>query len=265
MAQLIGSEAVTTPSGSSTLIAGILVFVVIAILIIVGIVIVAIKVSSLVKKRSDIFYRIRTERIKLCSAHRRYPKKVSKFRLYKYWKNVPIRLQYFNKQSGTFGLTKPIAYYRGDMQGPEGNLMVSFYMPGNNTWLVFPKTEILIINNKQTRTFKIGKELITKTLPTAKDIVQFDDDTIILKCDAISDSGMFYIPVLHDADDNIIDMTPAAMTSMEDVAATKIFYESLDMWAKNNRKAVDANPNVRIHQKTNDQNQSVEQNDDFLK
>lgn len=270
MAELIGSSSPTASAGT-TLIAGALVFIVLGIIVLVILVVIGVKVVQLIKKRTDVFYRIRSERIKLCSAHRRYPKKISKFRIWKYWKNAPIRLRQFDPTTGKLSLSKPIAYYRGDMAGPEGNLLISFYMPGNNFWYVFPKTELLLINQKQKRKFNIGRDkdgkeqIIERTLPTAKDIVQFDDDSIILNCDGISLTGMFYVPVLHDSENNIIDLSAPAMQSMEEVAISNVFYESLDGWAKATKKAVEANPGVRISQKTGDHNQTVEQNEDFLR
>lgn len=270
MAELISS---TTPSssGGTTLIAGALVLIIIGVIVVVILVVIGVKVVQMIKKRNDVFYRVRTERIKLCSAHRRYPKKISKFRVWKYWKNAPIRLRRFDPSTGKLSLSRPIAYYRGDCVGPEGNLIISFYMPGNNFWFVFPKTELLIVNDRQKRKFKIGRDkdgkdiTVEKTLPTAKDMVQFDEDSIILNCDGIAFSGMFYLPVLHDDQNNIIDLTAPAMQSMEEVGIAQVFYDSLDGWAKATKKAVEANPGVRISQKTGDHNQTVEQNEDYLR
>lgn len=227
---------------------------------IIGVLIyVAYRVYKYIKQRDDLLFQVRRERLKLCRAQRSYKSKS----WFKISKNPPIRLATYQWREGKpfLHLSRPVAYHRGDMFSNDGNLLISMYVPGNRTFFIFPRAELLVINNKPMRNIKIGNKEYEYKLPTAKEVVQFqyNPDEIILYADGISDVGPVYVPVIRDTNGDPIDLATFAMQNLHDVAIPYHFSEMLNLWATNNKKAVDTNPYVRIANKTSDSNMSVDQ------
>lgn len=217
-----------------------------------------------IKLQNDMFYQIRKERIKLASAQKRLPSSWTWYKCWQYRHNPPIRLVRIDKE-GKPHISPPVAYYRGDFQGHEGNLYISFNMKGNHyLWGFIPKTELLIIPNKKEMTIRIHKgrgeteDRKFENLPTVNEIVQFNPNEILLYADGISNTNYFYFPVLKTNDGKIIDLSMPIYAGMQELAVTEMMYSQTDMYAKSSKKIVELNPTVRYVSKTGDNNQSVE-------
>jgi hypothetical protein len=215
-------------------------------------------IISFFKSRNDIYYNLKKKRIYLAGVHKTYKSK----HFWKVTKNTPIRL--VKKGSdGKFYITNPIAYHRGDYITSEGNLIISFNMEGNNRMWLFPIRELLIIPNFTK--IKIPKRKGEKTeyeeienIPTAKEIVQFNDNEILLYAEGISHAGQFYVPVLRAKDGKIIDLTTPIYQSLKEVVLGDYLYVQTSEFVAVAKKGIDMNPNLRYIQKTGDANQSVE-------
>lgn len=212
-----------------------------------------------IKQRADIFYRLRIERIKLAKIHKRYPSK-------HWWhieRNTPIRLVKKNENNKIM-ITNPIAYHRGDFIGHEGNMIIALNMVNKKKWFIFPITDILIIPDKEQMKLpqlnKEGKEIskILLKMPTAKDIISFNDNEILLYAEGLSSTGIFYIPVLKSQDGKIIDLSMPTFQSLKEVIVEDFLYNQTGQFVEIARKSVDLNPHVRIEQKIKDANQNVE-------
>jgi hypothetical protein len=240
---------------------GAIVIIILAIILIVLIVLIGRWLVKYIKTRNDIFYQVRQNRLKLAREQRTYPSK-SWFRI---TRNTPIRLCY-KDANGKIKLTRPIAYHRGDYTTHEGNLVISFYMQGHKTFLIIPKIELLVIPNRKevivkTKDYKTGKEkeITYSNLPTAKDIVQFNEGEIILYCKSISNLGMFYIPVLEGTKDGkVIDLSMPVYQSLKDVVVEEFLFSQTDEFSKVAKKSIDLNPNLRYDMKRSDPSQSSE-------
>ncbi|CAK0770710.1 hypothetical protein CCP3SC1AL1_520005 [Gammaproteobacteria bacterium] len=217
-----------------------------------------------IKLQNDMFYQIRKERIKLASAQKRLSSSWTWWKCWQYKQNPPIRLIRKDKD-GKPQISSPVAYYRGDFQGHEGNLFISFNMKGNHyLWGLIPKTELLIIPDRKEMTIKIHKgrgeteDRKFENLPTVNDIVQFNPNEILLYADGISNTNYFYFPVLKTPNGKIIDLSMPIYAGMQELAVTEMMYSQTDMYAKSSKKIVELNPSVRYVSKTGDMNQSVE-------
>jgi len=216
-------------------------------------------ILGFIKQQNNIFFQMRSERLKLAKAQRRYNSKA----WLKYTKNTPIRLAYHDEK-GFLRISNPIAYHKGDYMSQEGNLVIAFNMDGNSNLFVFPRAELLIIPNKKemkitTRdgTGKI-KDIELKNIPTAKEIVQFNDNEILLYAKSITKAGNFYVPVLEAKDGSIIDLSTPVYASLKDVALGELLYEQTDLFSKVAKRSIDLNPHLRYQIKASDTNQSVE-------
>lgn len=258
-ASQVASQA--SGGGFTTLLLGAVAIIVLAIAFLAIIGFVIYKVYQMMKKRDDLMFKVRRERLKLCKAQRSYKSKG--WLPWNFKKNTPIRLMKYEWRDGKPYpiLSQPIAWHHGDFASNEGNLIISAYIPGNRFLLVFPRPELIIINNRPERRIKIGKVEHSYKLPVARDIVQFqhDPNEIILNADGLSDAGEIYVPVLRDQTGNPIDLATFAIDNMMNVGISHLFNEQINSWAIANKKAVDTNPYVRIMQKTSDSNMSVEQ------
>lgn len=211
------------------------------------------------KARSDIFWKLRTERIKLSKIQKRYPSKS----WYKVHKNTPIRLVR-KEDNGKLLISHPIAYHRGDYITHEGNVIISMNLKDNKKWFFFPITDLLVIPNKekisfQKRTEKGKIEIIEITdLPQAKDIVQFNEDEILIFAESLSSVGMFIVPVLKAKDGKIIDLSLPVYQSLKEVVLGEYLYQQSDDFVKVARKSIDLNPNLRYAIKSGDSSQNVE-------
>jgi DNA-binding cell septation regulator SpoVG len=226
-------------------------------------------IIQFIKMQDDSFYRVRKERIKLASAQRRMGIKSGWFG-WGYNKNPPIRLAQRVKDSDgkiVLRTSQPVAYYSGDFVSHEGNHYISFNMKGNHyVFGLIPKTELLVIPTKdkiEIKSLDIKGNIKTTTmdnLPTAKDIVQFNDNEIILHAEGISSSnnGMFYYPVVKTQDGKMIDLSMPIYHNINNVAVEEVLYNQTDSYSKAMKKMPDINPYIRAINKTGDGNQSLE-------
>jgi hypothetical protein len=212
-----------------------------------------------IKANNDIFIKIKNERIKMASAHRRYNSK----HWFRINKNTPIRL--VKMENGVNCISKPVAYHRGDYVTQEGNIVISLNVVGLKNYFVYPKIDLLIIPNKEKSEVYRGLdrngnpivEIITN-LPKAKDIVQFNENEILIYADSLSFAGHFLVPVLKTKEGKIIDLSMPVYSSMKEVAIHNYLYEQTDEFTKVAKKSMDINPNLRYEQKVRDSSQSVE-------
>jgi hypothetical protein len=215
-------------------------------------------VVKFIKSRSDAFWRLRSERIKLSKTHRRYPSKA----WFKIEKNTPIRL--VKKEGDKLIVTRPIGYHRGDYVTHEGNVIISMNLVNNNKWFFFPITDILIIPNKDnmeiiTKNIKGKKEIVKlENLPKPSEIVRFNENEIQIFAESLSYTGMFLIPVLKSKEGKIIDLSMPVFDSLKQVVLGEYLYEQTDEFSRLAKKSMDINPNLRYQQKASDNSQSVE-------
>jgi len=211
-----------------------------------------------IKSRSDIFFRLRKDRLKLCKIHRRYPSS----HWWKVEKNTPIRL--VKREGSNLIITKPIGYHRGDYTTHEGNTIISLNLQGNNKWFFFPITDMLIIPNKDSINIaqrdNSGKGTITKidNLPKSSDVVRFNENEILLYAESLSSVGMFLIPVLKSKDGKIMDLSLPVYETLKQVVLGEYLYEQTDEFGKLAKQSMNINPNLRYAMKSQDASQSVE-------
>jgi hypothetical protein len=212
-----------------------------------------------IKQGDDVFYKIRKEKMKLAKAQKTYPSKA----WLKYEKNTPIRLMRKNSEGKAY-LTKPIAYHRGDYTSHEGNIVIAFNMKGNEIMWVIPKTELLIIPNRKeinidTRDAE-GKSITVrlKNIPTAKDLVQFNENEIILHAESICNTGYFYVPVVKTENGEVLDLSIPTYATLKEVAIGNLLFEQTHEFVQVAKKSINMNPNLTYDIKRSDSNQSIE-------
>lgn len=238
---------------------GAVAIVVIVLLIGVGLFFLIKWLVSLWKKRNDIFYKMKLERLQLAKIQRSYPSS----HWYKVEKNTPIRLVRKDDE-GKLRLSRAFAFHRGDYVTHEGNLVIAFSFPEKKKWFILPENELLIIPNRKkvkvlTKLPNSDKNKETEIdLPTAKDIVEFREDEILLYAESISKSGEFHFPVLKTKDGKYMDLSLPIYQTLKEVAIGDYFYEQTDAFGKVAKKHIELNPNVRIAQKLGDTNQTIE-------
>jgi len=216
------------------------------------------------KSRSNIYFQLRKQRLKLAKVHSRYP---SSNHYFKIEKNIPIRL--INKDdNGKPSISDPIAYYKGDYTSHEGNVIVSMNMRFNKRLFFFPIGDILIIPNKEKiilhqkqRSGSLKTEVLTN-IPLAKDIILFKEKEIFLYAESISNIGgkgnEFYVPVLKAKDGKIIDLSLPTYQSLKEVVVGDYLLEQTDEFVKVSKKTMDLNPNLKYQVKLNDASSNVE-------
>lgn len=245
---------------TSTIFWGAIVLFVFLIAILIGIFFLVRWLVKFIKNKTDIFLRLRTERLKLAKIHRRYPSKA----FFKIEKNTPIRL--VKQINGKPVITRPIAYHKGDYTTHEGNVIVSLNLVGKKKWFFLPETDLLIIPNNDVQeviTRKSGKKAeqeIVKidNLPNPDDIIVFNENEILIYAESLSNIGMFLIPVLKDRNGKVIDLSFPVFDSIKKVALGEYLYEQVDDFSKISKKALDINPYIRAITKTGDSSQSVD-------
>jgi len=211
------------------------------------------------KARSDIFWKLRSERIKLSKIQRRYPSKS----WWKVHKNTPIRLVR-KEDNGKLLISHPVAYHRGDYITHEGNVIISMNLKDNKKYFFFPITDLLVIPNKEKISFQKKNEkgkieiIEINNLPQAKDIIQFNENEILIFAESLSSVGMFIVPVLKAKDGKIIDLSLPVYQSLKEVIIGEYLYQQSDDFVKVARKSIDLNPNLRFQMKAGDTNQNVE-------
>lgn len=238
---------------------GIIVFVILIVIVGVIVIILFRWIIKYIKLRSDVFYKLKTERLKLAKIHKRYPSK--------YWwnveKNTPLRLVK-KDENGKLFVSSPIAFHRGDYLTHEGNVILALNFRNKKKWFIFPITDILIVpNNKEIKVSHKNKEgKIIKTeiikLPQANDIIKFGVEEILIYAESLSNTGMFYIPVLKSKEGNIIDLSMPIYQSLKNVIVGEYLYEQTASFVGIAKKSMDLNPYVRAITKTQDNSQSVE-------
>lgn len=215
-------------------------------------------VVKFLKNREDLFWRLKTERIKLAKIQRRY----NSTHFFKVEKNIPIRL--VRKENNKMIISSPVAYYRGDYSSHEGNVIIAMNLRENKRWFFFPVTSLLIIPNKERveieqRDFKGNRTMVViDNLPKAKDMVQFNENEILIFADSLSNVGLFYVPVLKASDGKMIDFSLPVYRSLKDVALNELLYEQTTSFSEIAKKSMDINPNLRFLTKSQDSSQSVE-------
>lgn len=210
------------------------------------------------KSKSDIFFLMRKDRIKLAKIHSRY---ISKH-WFKVHKNTPIRL--VTKDTGKLNITEPIGWHRGDYVTHEGNVVICMNLRDNKKWFIMPITDLLMIPNKESvniiRKNKQGKdEIITiENMPQAKDIIQFNGNEILIFAESLSNVGQFYVPVLKAKDGKIIDLSLPVYQSLKEVVLGDYLYQQTKDFVEISKKGITLNPNMQYEIKTKDANTNVE-------
>jgi len=216
-------------------------------------------IIKFIKRQKDIFYLMKTKRIRLAKIHRHYPAK-------HWWhisKNTPIRLAR-KDDNGKVTFSRPIAWHRGDYTSHEGNVNIALNMEGKNKYWIFPDTDLLVIPNKDHVTITQRDEKGNKTsqvslqLPLAKDILQFNEGEIIIFAESLSYVDEFLIPVLKTKDGKIVDLSMPIFSTLKDVVIGDYLYTQTSDFGVLAKQAMNINPNVRGIIKTSDSNQSVE-------
>lgn len=223
---------------------------------------VIIKIIKYIKLRTDLFYKLKIERVKMAKNQSRYTNVKHWFKIDK---NVPIRMIKIDENNVPI-ITNPVAYYRGDYISHEGNLMIAINLPYRKRFWIFPITDILVIPNKEDvetteQEEKNGKKSeVTKLvkIPVAKDLVKFLDREILIYGESITMSGTFFMPVVKDKDGKVLNLSIPIYKAFKEVVAEDLLYTQTSQFVDLTRKAVDMNPNLRYATKLGDQNQAVE-------
>lgn len=236
-----------------------------AVIIILFIVIIAVGLFFLVrwlvkffKERSDIFWCLKAERIKLSKIQRRYGSK----HFWKVHKNTPIRL--VKKENNKLIISQPIGYHRGDYTSNEGNVIISLNLAGNKKYWFIPITSLLVIPDKDRMEISFKDEkgkkqnVIMDNLPRAREIVQFNENEILIFAESLSCVGLFYVPVLKTEEGKIIDLSLPVYQSLKEVILGNYLYEQSADFVALSKKAVELNPFIRGYAKISDSNTSVE-------
>ena len=231
-------------------------FMILALLI--GIFFVVKWVASFIKSRSDAFWRLKSERLKLAKIQRRYPSKA----WLKVEKNIPIRL--VKTENDKLVISRPIAYHRGDYTTHEGNVIISLNLVNNKKWFFLPITDLLIIPRKEVVDLAVksskGDRSVIKIdkLPDPSKIIKFQENEILIFAESLSNTGMFLVPVLKDKHGEIIDLSMPVFDSLKKIVLGEYLYEQTDEFTKLAKKSMDINPNLRYQQKASDSSQVVE-------
>ena len=212
------------------------------------------------KERNDIFWKLKSERIKLSKIQRRYP---SSKHFLKVSKNVPIRLVR-KEEDGHLTITSPIAYHRGDYSSHEGNIIISMNLRDNKKFFFFPITSLLVIPNREkveiAQKDNKGKSIIItiNNLPKARDVVQFNDNEILIFAESLSNVGQFYVPVLKAKDGKIIDLSMPTFQTLKEVVLSDFLYQQTSDFGNLAKKSMEINPWIRSMVKTSDSNQNID-------
>lgn len=212
------------------------------------------------KKRSDIFWKVRSERMDLAKVHRRY---ANSNHWWKVDKNIPVRLVNSNEH-GEPMISKPIGYYRGDYQTHEGNFFLWFNLEGRKQYYFFPMSDLLIIPNKEkidlSQRDEEGKVVRKEEvrLPKAKDIIRFHDNEVLIYAESVSRVGLFLIPVIKSKDGQTIDLSMPTFASMKEVVLGDYLYSINSEFVELSKIAMNINPQIRAINKTADANQNVQ-------
>jgi hypothetical protein len=210
------------------------------------------------KERSDVFWLLKNDRVKFAKIQRRYPAK-------HFWRvnqNPPVR--FVKNENGKPVITKPVGYYRGDYITNEGNHLIALNLENRKKLLFFPITDLLVIPNRKTmiieQTDEKGKHIKVelKNIPTADEIVQFNENEVLIHADGITQMGFFVIPVIKTKEGKVIDLATPIFSSLREVVIGDFLYQQTSEFVYVAKKSMDLNPNLRYVTKSGDNNQSVE-------
>lgn len=228
-------------------------------LIVVGIIFLINWLVKFIKQNNDIFYKLKKDREVLAKTHSRYPSN----HWWKIEKNTPIRMVTKDFQNKLV-VSKPLAFHRGDYQSHEGNIILSVNFVGKKKWFIYPEKDLIIIPNKEKiKIVQRGekgeiKETTEVTLPTAKDIIQFNENEILLFAEGFSQVGLFHIPVLKDKEGKIIDLSLPIYNSLKEVVLGNYMYSLNSEFIHLSKEAMNINPQIRGINKTADSNQNLD-------
>lgn len=245
-----------------------IVVLVLAIIFIAVLVAIINAVAKYIQNKNDTFVQIKESRITLAMAQGRYHNRVSWWKFWNYGQKVnpSIRLARIDKE-GKVRVTKPVATYFGDFQSHEGNIYIVCTIKGmGHLWGFIPikqlicipnreKIEVLIRNKDNKNTIEV--ETIAN-IPKAKEIVQFDEESIIIYADGISNAGEFHYPVLKAKDGKIIDLSIPVYESIKEVAMNEMMYMQTHLFGKAMKQGIGINPVLNYQVKTGDSNQNVD-------
>lgn len=212
----------------------------------------------LLKKRTDIYYRLREEKTYLAKLQSRYGS-THRFRVSK---NIPIRLVKINNGKPYF--SEPIATHRGDYVSNEGNHYIALNLVGDKKFFFYPITSLLVIPNKDTVSIlkkdKDGKTAIEvlKNIPKADNIIQFNTNEILLFAENLTQVGYFMFPVLRSQEGKIIDLSVPVYQMLKEVAMNEILYQQTSDFGILSKQASNLNPFLRTAQKLQDNNNTVD-------
>ncbi len=215
-------------------------------------------IIKFIKKRNDVFYRMRSERISLAKTQRSYPSK----HWWKIQKNTPIRI--VKKIDGQIKIGNIIGYHRGDYTTSEGNLVIALNVIGDKHWFIYPRTSLLVIPDREEVNFyskdSKGEQSshTIKGIPRAKDIIQFNEGEILIHAESISQVGYFLIPVLKSQNGKVIDLSLPIYQTFKEVLLNEYLYEQSTEFVSLSKKAMDINPHIRAETKVRDPNSSVD-------
>jgi hypothetical protein len=210
------------------------------------------------KEQRDVFLFLKRKRIKMAKTHKRY----SARHFLKVSKNTPIRL--VRKNNNRVEISSPIGFYRGDYSTHEGNVMIALNLINMKKMLIFPITDILIIPNKESvkvhKKDKKGEDISYEinNLPTARDIVQFNESEVLIYAESLSNVGEFIIPVLKSKDGKVIDLSLPIYHTLREAILDNYLYDQTSQFATVSKKGLEINPFIRTIQKINDAGQNSE-------
>lgn len=214
------------------------------------------------KEASDIWYKIKQDKKKMCKLHRDKHRVRAFFRT---TKNCPIKIIYTNDN---FIHTKVLGYYKGHYFSRDGNLTILFNF--RKLWLVLPKNDLLFINLKKDMiiTRKEVKEIngkkitevINEKFDLPQNIVSFNHDEIIVNAAGIDIDYRteVFVPVMKDKNGNLINMAVPLYESLKTIAIEGYLYDSLDDFVRVTKKSIELNPLIRGYNKVSDSSSSIE-------
>lgn len=238
---------------------GAILFIIFLTIVGIGIVFLIKWIIQFFKQRSDIYYKLKSDRIKLSKIHKSYPST----HWWKVKKNTPIRLVR-KGLNGKLNVSEPIGHHRGDYTTHEGNIIISLNLTDKKKYFLFPQTDVLVIPDKES--IKVeqiddkGKKMIQeiKNLPRAKDIVQFNPSEILLYADSLSYVGVFLCPVLRTDNNTILNLSLPVYQLLKEAVLGEYLYEQTNDFSILSKKSMNLNPFISAGVKLQDSGGNVE-------
>lgn len=220
-------------------------------------------IQGFLKRRSEFLYSIKQERMKLAGVHAE-----GKIHRWRTSKNKPLRLVYQNGEG--VHITAPIAYYGGHYISSDGMIYIRFFSSAYKYifFLPFQEPQLLIVPNRANIKIPFKKwnektreyEVQYRDVSLPKSIVSFNESEVQIKAEAIDELGSkdFFFPVLKDVDGEVIDLKYPVYHSFETISMSQVNLDNLEYYPKTIRQAVEMNPAVKIAQKTENFNNTIE-------